>query len=278
MHFKDKDGNWRSMRGTSQIESYHARKNISVSGLRCSPDLVNALLTFYNHRFNINAAVQANLQPHFVHKDLALIDSINLLCQQLGLPAEYQHNGVAYRLPEDVPSGEVFGFYPNGTDERQVRATLQEMLERDENVLVEENEQDSDSDSDSDDSSYGVDTDPDNYDIGAEGDDGENFDDDEDEDNTVDNQSDEDGYGGTATGPAPTQVIAKRTRRANARSQMAAIQNLPKPCLPFQLPEESALLLRLISEQPNASYDRLAAHFNAAVSLDTSTTGIDIWY
>ena len=104
MMYKKMKKHWKSCRGTSQIESYHARKNRALSSTHCSPDLILALLALYNHRFNGKIKVSLLQQANLGHYNYTLALDCNKLAAQLGLPRPHPDHKV-----NQIDTGEHFG-------------------------------------------------------------------------------------------------------------------------------------------------------------------------
>lgn len=107
---------WKSCRGTSQIESYHARKNRALSSTHCSPDLILALLALYNHRFNGKIKVGLGQQEALGHYHYTLALDCNRLAAELGLPLPYPNLVV-----NQVDTGEYFGQQNSPATEEVIR-------------------------------------------------------------------------------------------------------------------------------------------------------------
>lgn len=130
MHFMTLSGDLRSKRGTSPLESYHARKNLAVSGLRCNPDLILALLAVYNDRFNHSAAIKAGLSPDVGHFDLELAKDLNTLSSALGLEPPFPDLKII-----QPNTSEFFGIYHSEELQR-----LQTIMNQPEPIFAEESD------------------------------------------------------------------------------------------------------------------------------------------
>lgn len=106
---------YRTKRGTSKLEGYHAHLHDVLSGNNYSGELAHVLIMFFNFKWNIRRGVE-NLQwQDFISCDLWRLENINKAATSLGLPAPH----LGLQQLQLVPSTqELFGtkYKPPETD------------------------------------------------------------------------------------------------------------------------------------------------------------------
>jgi hypothetical protein len=68
------------LRGTSQLEGYHAHLNALLKGSNYSPRMADALIKLFNFRFSVTAGVSNRGQPNFGMFNFPLLQAVKDLC------------------------------------------------------------------------------------------------------------------------------------------------------------------------------------------------------
>lgn len=104
---KGKTGRWRTLRGTSQVESVNNRVRRAINGQNYSTATAQAMLTDIFSHVNATAAVTTGIEPVFGVRRRTALSETNLRYEQLGLQPPF-----SYKRPDiDVSSEEeLFGF------------------------------------------------------------------------------------------------------------------------------------------------------------------------
>ena len=104
--------NYRTFRGTSALEGYHHHLRRMFSGFSTSPQLAHALISEFNHRWNIKQGINHRLDADFGHKNLILLETIAVVERELDAKPL-----VGLRLTSDVAdTNEVFLYSPLQTE------------------------------------------------------------------------------------------------------------------------------------------------------------------
>lgn len=99
----DEKPRWLCVRGSSALEGFHSHLNGLLQGNRTSPELAQALVADFVHRWNVDAGVRNRGDKNYGTYNLQRLEEISARCQALGLSNPFPGLRCAPLVP-DVPN------------------------------------------------------------------------------------------------------------------------------------------------------------------------------